>query len=194
MCTPGLDAVCDRLRTLEEHGLVVRTPGTIREGVAYTLTARGRHLGPALALLREWGLEELLPPSGADGGPRRYDMSYAVPDDLSLSEHYEWIVDEDVYTLAIEGQELTVQRGAAAQPVLVVRTTRVFLGRWVRGEATWDSGRADGQVTVEGSAAAWERMLVATGYPGRPRDLVARVRAQREPAARSAPSVRPVLE
>ena len=52
--------------------------------------------------------------------------------------------------------------------------------RWVAGELSWDDGRTSGAVTVTGSAAGWNRMLLATGYPGRPADLAERIRGERK--------------
>lgn len=173
----GSNVLGDRLRNLERYGLVERIPGAVGEGVEYALTARGRQLGPALALFRQWGLDELLPPGG-DGLPHKHDVSYAVPGDLALRESYRWRIDDDVYTLVIDGQELTIDWGPARQPALTLATTRDFMRRWAAGETTWDTGRSDGEVSVRGSAAAWDRMLLATGYPGRPPDLAAQLRAR----------------
>ena len=45
-----------RLRSLEQQGLVVSRPYSTRPlRLTYELTAAGHDLGPALALLREWG-------------------------------------------------------------------------------------------------------------------------------------------
>lgn len=47
----------DRLRALEEHGLVERVLyPEIPPRVEYTLTERGRGLEPVIASLRDWGL------------------------------------------------------------------------------------------------------------------------------------------
>jgi len=46
----------------------------------------------------------------------------------------------------------------------VSSTTRDFMERWAAGSSTWDEGRDAGEVQVEGSDAAWRRMLAATGY------------------------------
>jgi DNA-binding HxlR family transcriptional regulator len=59
----GSNVLSDRLRSLEGHGLIERVPRRIGEGVVYVLTARGRQLGPAMAMFRHWGLDELLPPA-----------------------------------------------------------------------------------------------------------------------------------
>jgi DNA-binding HxlR family transcriptional regulator len=177
----GSNVLSDRLRRLETGNLVQRIPGPVGEGVQYALTDRGRALGPALAMFREWGLDELLPSAGAAGGPAAYDLSYAVPAHAGLHETYEWRIDQDTYHLDIDGTCLTVTPGpagappAGAPPAVTVRTTRDFMRRWVAGEVSWDQGRADGRVHVRGTDSAWNRMLLATGYPGRPRDLARRL-------------------
>jgi hypothetical protein len=45
-----------------------------------------------------------------------------------------------------------------------VRISSVFLDSWAAGEASWDDGRARGEVILEGPPAAWPRWLAATGY------------------------------
>jgi hypothetical protein len=96
---------------LEAGNLVQRIPGPVGEGVQYTLTDRGRALGPALAMFRQWGLDELLPPACAAGEPAVYDLSYAVPAHAGLRETYEWRIDQDAYLLDIDGTCLTVTPG-----------------------------------------------------------------------------------
>ena len=44
------------------------------------------------------------------------------------------------------------------------------------GVGDGDDGRMSGAVVVKGRAAAWNRMLLATGYPGRPADIAERIR------------------
>ncbi|MDT3445126.1 MULTISPECIES: hypothetical protein [unclassified Pseudofrankia] len=161
-------------------------------GVLYRLTDRGRRLGPALAEFRQWGLDELLPPAADGDTPAaEYDLSYAVPADLPLAEAYEWHLDSDVYSLRIDRTRLTVETGSTPDPALVLRTTRAFMHRWVAGETTWDRGRRDGHVEVTGPADAWDRMLLATAYPGRPANLLTRLRAQPTPTAQAPPASTP---
>jgi hypothetical protein len=136
-------------------------------------------------MFRQWGLDELLPPAGASTTPTDYDLSYAVPDDLDLHETYEWRIDSARYTLEINGTHLSVSPEAANKPVVVVTTSRDFMRRWVAGETTWDEGRSRGDVEVTGSDDAWDRMLLATGYPGRPKDLAQRIRAHSRPRDRA---------
>lgn len=161
----GSNVLSDRLRRFEQHHLVERLAGNVGTGVQYSLTERGRDLGPALAMFRRWALDELLPPD--DETTTSYDLSYAVPPELGLREEYAWHIDETVFVLAIDGTELTVGAGVINSPVLTLETTREFMYRWVEGATTWDQGRHSGEVTVVGDDAAWERMQLATGYPGR---------------------------
>ena len=177
----GSNVLADRLRHLEHHGVIARVSGAVGEGVAYTLTERGTRLAPAIALFREWGLDEMLPPGAAPGLTLTHDLSYAIPTDIDLHESYEWRLDNDRYHLRIDGAALTVTAGAAPRTrAIVLTTTRSFMRRWVASELSWDDGRTSGAVTVTGGAAGWNRMLLATGYPGRPSDLAERIRGERK--------------
>jgi DNA-binding HxlR family transcriptional regulator len=174
----GSNVLSDRLKRLEAGNLIERVPGAVGMGVRYSLTSRGKDLGPALALFRQWGLEEMLPPASSHHGHEAtvFDLSYAVPLDLDLHESYEWRIDEDSFALEIDGDRLTVRPGPAQSPVVALATTRSFMRKWVEGSIDWDAGRSSGVVEVAGDNDAWDRMLLATGYPGRPEHLVEKIR------------------
>src|SRR5450759_3964372 len=57
----GSNVLSDRLRRLETGNLVRRIPGPIGEGVQYTLTDRGRALGPGDPLDEVTGLQAAEP-------------------------------------------------------------------------------------------------------------------------------------
>ena len=165
----GTNVLSDRLRKLEEANVVRRTAGAVGEGVRYELTERGQALAPAMAELRRWGTDELL----ADPEPARsYDFSYALPPELELHETYEWRIDGRSLFLTIEDRVLRQETTAPNPPSLVVATSVDFMRRWAAGETNWESGREAGLVEVDGPDRAWDRMLVATNYPGRPPSLI----------------------
>ena len=74
------------------------------------------------------------------------------------------MVDDRPATLYFAAGRLRQEPGAAPGAELIVRTSSAFLDRWAAGEASWDDGRARGEVIVEGPPAAWPRWLAATGY------------------------------
>ena len=170
----GSNVLSDRLQKLEAAGVVRRSLGAVGQGVAYELTERGQALAPVMAEIRRWGADELL--SDADQ-PRTYDLSYEIPAGLDLDETYEWRIDGRTVTLAIDGRELTQHVGDRREPSIVVETSIDFMRRWAAGETNWDQGRDAGEVIVSGPEAAWDRMLVATNYPGRPSGLAERLLA-----------------
>lgn len=55
-----------RLRTLEEAGVVERTPGDAQGGQSYRLTRRGEELGPIVRMMGEWGARWYRQPLRAD--------------------------------------------------------------------------------------------------------------------------------
>src|SRR5260370_8664189 len=64
---PGISTsvLADRLRRLEQAGVVAREPGAVGAGVRYTLTDPGRGLKEALRALRPWGVGFLAAPPPA---------------------------------------------------------------------------------------------------------------------------------
>lgn len=77
----------------------------------------------------------------------------------------------------VTGAKLSLGSSAPAAPSIVMQTSLKFMQRWAAGETEWNDGRAAGEVEVTGSEQAWDRMLVATQYPGRPDDLADKILA-----------------
>ncbi len=163
----GSNVLAERLRKLEQHGIVRRRAEPIGQGVLYELTERGQGLQAALAELRRWGLTEHLMLDPNSPTETSYDMSYALPPRTDLCETYQWNVDDVILTLAINGTTLTQHAGAADQPAVIVTTTAEWLSKMLTGGTDWNAGRESGDVTVAGDEDAWHRMLVVTHQPGR---------------------------
>jgi DNA-binding HxlR family transcriptional regulator len=73
---PGISdtMLAERLRTLEEQGLVARVPDTtamLRPRASYVLTEKGRDLEPALAALTAWA-HRWIPLDGDDDDDARH--------------------------------------------------------------------------------------------------------------------------
>lgn len=161
----GSNILADRLRKLEAHNILCRTPAPVGRGVLYELTDRGMALGPALVELRKWGLnEQLMLDTPAE--TVTHDLSYGVPENAELLETYQWTVDGVVTTLRIEGTTLTQELGPADKPAVAISTTKAWMTDLVSGKTNWIQGKESGAVQVKGTAAAWERMLIATAQPG----------------------------
>jgi DNA-binding HxlR family transcriptional regulator len=163
---PGISTsvLADRLRRLERAGVVAREAGTVGTGVVYALTARGRDLEEALRALRRWGAGFLADPT-ADGSARQsFDVTYVDGIAALADGQFQFVVDDRPTTLYFAAGRLRQEPGVAPGAELIVRTSSAFLDRWAAGDASWDDGRACGEVTLEGPPAAWPRWLAATGY------------------------------
>lgn len=161
----GSNILADRLRKLDAHNVVRRVPARVGQGVLYELTERGEALRPAIVALRKWGLDEQLM-LHTRTETATHDVSYAVPADADLAETYEWTIDGTTTTLHIAGDVLTQTAGSAADPAVKITTTKAWMRDLVAGNTDWIKGKANGQVEVDGSPEAWERMLIATAQPG----------------------------
>jgi DNA-binding HxlR family transcriptional regulator len=163
---PGISTsvLADRLRRLEQAGVVTRTPGPVGAGVVYALTDRGLELQEALNALRRWGVGFLADPT-ADGSARQdFDVTYVQGIEAVTEGQFQFVVDGRPTTLHFAAGQLRQEPGTAPGAELIVRTDSAFLDRWAAGEADWDDGRASGDVVIEGPAAAWPRWLAVTGY------------------------------
>jgi DNA-binding HxlR family transcriptional regulator len=163
---PGISTsvLADRLRHLERAGVVARASGAVGTAVVYTLTARGQELEEALRALRRWGGGFLADPTADGSAQQTFDVTYVQGIRALADGQFQLVVDDRPATLHFAGGRLRQEPGAAPGAELLVHTSSAFLDRWAAGEASWDDGRAHGEVIIEGPPAAWPRWLAATGY------------------------------
>jgi DNA-binding HxlR family transcriptional regulator len=160
----GTTVLADRLRKLEAADVVERIPGMVGEGVMYALTDRGRGLGDALEALRRWGVSYLTDPTADGGTGHEFDLHYVDGIDALHDAEFGLVVDGKATTLRFSGGHLDQRAGKPADPILTVHTTSGFMNRWAAGTASWDDGRATGEVTLDGPACNWDLWLAGTGY------------------------------
>lgn len=160
----GSTVLADRLRKLEAAGVVTRIPGPVGEGVDYALTDQGTELSDALQALRRWGVSYLTDPTADGVGCREFDVRYVEGIHALPDLEFGLIVDGQLATLRFFDGHLQQTAGAPRRPALTVHTTGAFMERWAVGTASWDDGRATGEVTLEGAEDEWGSWLAATGY------------------------------
>jgi DNA-binding HxlR family transcriptional regulator len=160
----GTSVLADRLRTLEAAGVVERIPGPVGAGVVYALTDRGRGLSDALEALRRWGVGYLTDPTADGGGCREFDLHYVKDIEALPDGEFGLVVDGQPTTLRVSRGRLDQTAGHPPDAILTVHTSSRFMDLWAAGTATWDDGRASGDVTLDGDGRNWDRWLAATGY------------------------------
>jgi DNA-binding HxlR family transcriptional regulator len=162
---PGIasDILTARLRTLEDEGLVRRrvlpppAPATV-----YELTEAGRRLGPLIRALGEVGLTLLdTPAPGQPINPGPVVMSlnlvFRTDEAGGVNETYGLKLDGRAFTVEVDGDTVTTERGAPASPAATLRTDSRTLVGLVRGETTTAAAEAGGDLEVEGDRAALNR-------------------------------------
>ena len=132
--------------------------------MVYALTDRGTGLSDALEALRRWGVSYLTDPA-ADGAARHeFDLHYVEGIDALRDAEFGLVVDGQPTTLRFSRGHLDQAAGEPADPVLTVHTSSAFMDRWAAGTASWDDGRASGEVILDGPSRNWDTWLAATGY------------------------------
>jgi DNA-binding HxlR family transcriptional regulator len=160
----GTNVLADRLRKLEAAGVAERIPGSGGGGVGCAPPKKGLGLSEALEALRRWGVSYLTDPAADGAVSHEFDLHYVEGIDALHDAELGLIVDERPATLHFSRGHLDQTPGEPADPVLTVRTTSAFMDRWAAGTASWDDGRATGEVTLDGPDRHWDTWLAATGY------------------------------
>ena len=168
----GRNLLADRLRRLEEHGLVKRRrlppPAGSR---VYELTEDGRALGPVLTALGRWGAEHL-EPAPSDflfrAAWMMFPLSYMADIEAARGVHqiYEFRVGEETFHLKVDDGSVIPERGPASAADVVFSIDPLSFRQLFTGELTAPDALAQGRVQVEGSAEDTIRALaILSGSP-----------------------------
>ena len=161
---PGVSSnvLADRLRELEQHGVVRRDPGAGH----YELTDRGRQLEPILVALGDWGIEVPPPPPPAALSATSvliFLRGAARPDPAAPPLTCRLELDDRVWTVRLADGRAEVRPGEPAAADVSLRTDPGTLSALLGATAMLAAARADGSVTVVGDPSAIDRLLSAVG-------------------------------
>jgi DNA-binding HxlR family transcriptional regulator/putative sterol carrier protein len=161
------DMLAQRLRELEEHGIVERrTLPPPAASKVYELTAWGRELEAVLIALGRWGARA--PLSDDEQGCMSLDshiVSLQTLFDADAAGDFAPVVElrlgEHVFTLAVVGGALEARRGPAHEPKpdIVVATDPCTLLALTHRELDLPDAIAAGHATVTGDKRAARRFL-----------------------------------
>lgn len=170
----GTNLLADRLRELEEVGVIERTvlPPPAGSSV-YQLTETGQALEPALHAIGRWGSRFLGAPRKADVMvPRSYFVAMRAtfqPDSApGLNETYEVRVDDLAFEVRIQNGRCTTREGLAHDPDAVLTMDVETLNALMFHLVTPAAALAAGRVQVKGDPKALERFTGAFGFHRRP--------------------------
>jgi DNA-binding HxlR family transcriptional regulator len=167
----GPDILTQRLRELEQDGLVVRRKLDPPAGSwVYELTERGRALEPVVLELGRWGSSAPFPPGdmrmGADSTILALRTVFDADAGDGLDATYELRLDGQSFRIRVADGEIELRRGRAEEPLAVLETDpRTLTELLWRGRSLADAERA-GDVSVGGSRAEARRFLRLFPVPG----------------------------
>ena len=161
----GSNILSARLKELEVASVVsrLRLPPPAASWV-YELTGRGRELGDIVLRLGRWGISS---PAfrQCDGTARpewtvlslyaRYHPSAATADPANVELRF----GDETYSARIDEGQLTIGRGAATSPDLIISLDHDTLNRIFRAKGRERNRVASGVTIVEGSQDAFESFL-----------------------------------
>lgn len=170
----GTNLLADRLRELEDAGLIERTVLPPPAGSAvYQLTETGKALETVMVSLGRWGARFMGAPKKTDVMvPRAYFVAmrgtFNPEAAAGISETYEVRIADLVFEVRVADGAITTSEGRATNPDVVmamdVETLNALLFRLLTPAAALASQR----VQLKGDAKALERFVRVFGFHARP--------------------------
>lgn len=151
--------LADRLRELEQHGVIRR--GKVANAQVYELTEWGRKLEPIVLALGDWGIDAPSPPEPAALSAtsvliflRGAQRDPAAPPIVCRLE-----LDGSLWTVSTNSGKVEVRSGEPATADISLRTDPKTLGGLLADPGALDSALAEGTVSFVGDRKALDRLL-----------------------------------
>jgi DNA-binding HxlR family transcriptional regulator len=184
----GTNILADRLRTLEENGIVERATLPPPAGSSvYQLTETGHGLEPVLLAMGRWGARFLGKPGDEDVlVPRAYFVAirgrFRPEEAGDLRITWELRVGHQVFEVRVADGRCTTRQGSANDPDVIMTMDEETLNGLLIEQQPWRRARDDGRLrVVQGDDESVERFFALFGTP-------MWVRARAEAAAAAAAS------
>jgi DNA-binding HxlR family transcriptional regulator len=156
--------LADRLRELEQHGVIRRGPAPAEGQRAYELTEWGRRLEPVVRALGDWGIDAPPPPPPAALSATSvliFLQGHARPDPAAPPMTCRLELEGRVWTLRLASGRVEVQAGEPATADVSLRTEPKVLSGLLVDPASLEAACAEGSVAVVGDLSDVRRLLHA---------------------------------
>lgn len=158
----GEGLLAQRLRHLEAQGIARRTFSQEHGAVVYELTEDGHELFEALIPLTAWGLKRVDERIGDDDVKADW-LAVALRARLDplrtsgVQERYAFWVDDEPFTIAVDGERITVERGEPADAVVRIDIELDALMQIGIGAMSITEAREAGLTSISGDPKAISR-------------------------------------
>jgi DNA-binding HxlR family transcriptional regulator len=158
------DVLAQRLRQLEESGIVLRRTLAPPAGSrVYELTKRGQELEPVILALGRWGSVMPFPEGDAGIGTDAFVLAlktlFEPPAAGAPAGRYELRFGEQSFRADLTGGELELSRATSDDPDAVIESDPGTLATVLWHGRDLDEAERSGAVTISGSRAAAKRFL-----------------------------------
>lgn len=160
--------VADRLRELEEHGVIRRRRLAPPAGSwVYELTEWGEELEPIVLALGDWGVRAVMPPAPtlSASSVLLFLRARARLDPTAPAATYRLELDDRVWTVRTAAGQVLVRPDEPTTAVASIRATPKTFNALLEDPAGLDAAMGDGSVTATGDLPALRRLLRAVA-PG----------------------------
>ncbi|GAA2016761.1 winged helix-turn-helix transcriptional regulator [Catenulispora yoronensis] len=162
------NVLADRLRELENSGVIRRAPAGTDGSQAYELTEWGRRLEPVVLSLADWGIDapQPEPPAALSATSVLIFLRGAArPDPAASPVTCRLELDGKVFTILLADGAVQVLPGETENAHAWLRTDPKTFSALLTDPAMLPTATADGTATIVGYRAAIDRLLYAVADP-----------------------------
>src|SRR4051794_34000684 len=157
----GPNVLSQRLKELEEAGVIrQRVLPPPAASTVYELTEWGSELDDIVVRLARWGARDPALPRGVEMHPEWLELGMRAiyePDDEAEPRLSELRSGDGVRGARVGDGRMTVGRGEAADPDVVIAAGPESIAKLIRGELKPATALRSGSATIEGDRAAFNR-------------------------------------
>ncbi len=163
--TMGPNLLTDRLRELQEQGIInkVSTPG--ESATTYVLTDKGLELEPVVLAMARWGMRHATVDESNPGTSRpdllvvAFRAAFVPERAKGVKENYEFRIDDTIFYAQIDNNVLHTGLGTATSPAFILTTDSVTFSKIAAGRMDVVAAQERCLLDVAGDEQAFARFI-----------------------------------
>jgi len=161
----GPNLLTDRLRELQEHGIIEKVAAPGESATTYVLTEKGLALEPVVLAMARWGMGYATVDQSNPGVSRpdllvvAFRAAFVPERAKGVKEAYEFRIDDTIFFAQIDDTILHTGLGTASRPAFILTTDSRTFDRIAAGSLDIVDAQEQCLIEVSGDEQAFARFI-----------------------------------
>jgi hypothetical protein len=161
----GPNLLTDRLRELQEHGIIKKVAAPGESATTYVLTGKGLALEPVVLAMARWGMSYATVDESNPGESRpdllvvAFRAAFVPERAKGVKEAYEFRIDDTIFFAQIDDTVLHTGLGTANRPAFILTTDSQTFDKIAAGSMDIVAAQEQCLIDVSGDERAFARFI-----------------------------------